>query len=110
MRKTKDDLFSLITKMYNGKLYPIERVKNEHYDTYRSEYGVEYLFEIDGFKYGIGYERVVEDGEDWAQTEAYTLDWIHKYNEEGRIIEYVDPNVMWGLLIINRRDYLIDSL
>lgn len=110
--KTKDDVFGLIRKMYKEKSYPIEKVDTNYGDRYYSESGVEYLFEIDGFKYGVGYNHIVEDADDWGQAESHNNEWIHKYTngDDYGILEYVKPDIMWDLLIINRRDYLISSL
>lgn len=107
--KTKDDIFSLVRKMYKEKSYPIEKLDTNYGDEYYSENGVEYLFEIDGYEYGVGYNHVIENADDWAQSESHSNEWIHKYTDDGFILEYVKPDAMWDLLIVNKRDYIIES-
>ena len=44
-------------------------------DQYNSEQGAEYLFEIAGNKYNVGYAYITEDDDDWAQAECYEVTW-----------------------------------
>jgi hypothetical protein len=44
-------------------------------DEYNNEHGAEYLFEILGNKYSVGYVYITEDDDDWAQAECYECNW-----------------------------------
>lgn len=108
--KNFSDIIGLIRKIYKDKSYHIEKVDTNYGDEYYTENGVEYLFEIDGFEYGVGYNNVIEDADDWAQAESHNNEWIHKYTDDGFILEYVKPDVMWDLLIVNKREYLLSEI
>ena len=44
-------------------------------DEYNNDQGAEYLFEISGDKYSVGYIYRTEDDDDWAQAECYEMNW-----------------------------------
>lgn len=106
--KRFDDVFGLIRFIHKNKLYPVKKRNIEYGDEYYSEYGVDYIIKIDGFNYSIGYCNVTEDGEDWAQAEGYINAWISKCDDNHNTIEHINSNDMWDMLIVNKRDYLID--
>jgi hypothetical protein len=71
-----DKLFGYIGKL---KDHPIQFKLREisEGDSYSSEQGAEYQFQILGNKYSVGYIYRTEDDDDWAQAECYEMNWCH---------------------------------
>lgn len=71
-----DKLFGYIGKL---KDHPIQFKHREisEGDRYNNDQGAEYLFEISGNKYIVGYIYRTEDDDDWSQTECYEMNWCH---------------------------------
>ena len=72
--------------MSDEKLYEYIRglkdspIQFEH-KPYGWDSGAEYLFEIAGNKYSVGYIYRTEDDDDWAQAECYEMNWCQCNNK-----------------------------
>jgi len=75
-----EELFGYIKNLKDSPIKFTYREINEG-DRYSSENGAEYLFEISGDKYSVGYVYITEDDDDWAQAESYECDWC-RCNDE----------------------------
>jgi hypothetical protein len=87
-----DELFGYIRKL---KDYPIQFKHREIYegDRYNNDQGSEYLFEIAGNKYSVGYIYRTEDDDDWAQAECYEINWCNcndKHIEAGEVYKLIE--------------------
>ena len=71
-----DKLFGYIRGLKNHPIQFKYREISEG-DQYNSEQGAEYLFEIAGNKYSVGYSYITEDDDDWAQAECYEVTWCY---------------------------------
>jgi hypothetical protein len=87
-RKEKlDKAIKIIKKLYKENNPHIEYNKIQYGDTFYSEDGEEWILKLSNIELKIGYCTIIEDGEDWAQAESYTQEWItlnnkHIRNEE----------------------------
>lgn len=87
-----DELFGYIRKL---KDHPIQFKHREIYegDRYNNDQGSEYLFEITGNKYSVGYIYRTEDDDDWAQAECYEMNWCHcndKHIEADEVYQLIE--------------------
>jgi hypothetical protein len=53
----------------------VEVVDISYGDDYYSENGVDLIFTIAGNEYSVGYSKIIEDADDWAQAESQQIEW-----------------------------------
>ena len=88
-------LFGKINQLYRQGNSKIKfKLHDEQFgDEYHSEESVIYKFKIGDNFYEVGYCKVVEDDDDWAQAESYNYDIFRKNDQhvhESEILSDVD--------------------
>jgi hypothetical protein len=89
---TNDELFGYIGKLKEHDIQFKLREISEG-DSYSSEQGAEYQFQILGNKYSVGYIYRTEDDDDWAQAECYEMNWCHcndKHIEADEVYQLIE--------------------
>jgi hypothetical protein len=95
---TNDELFGYIGKLKDHdiqfKLRDISEGDSSFNFSkrYSSEQGAEYLFQILGNKYSVGYVYIIEDQDDWAQPESYENNWCYCNDE------HIKPEEVYQLI------------
>jgi hypothetical protein len=86
-----DELFGYIGKLKDHDIQFKLREISEG-DSYSSEQGAEYLFQILGNKYSVGYVYIIEDQDDWAQAESHESNWCYCNDE------HINPDKVYKLI------------